>query len=137
MTDLRKAAEMALEYLDCAITHNEKKVKAALKEALTQPGQEPVAWICKKNGKRWLAWNSTEHVPSFSTMEPLYRHPATIPEGWQLVPIEPTKEMSDTFWSAYIPAPDGIAQSCSFEDFHDFRYMYKAMLAAAPKPEDV
>ena len=67
---------------------------------------------------------------------PLYLHPAPIPEGWQLVPKEPTKEMSDVFWSAYIPAPDGMAQSCSFEDFHDFRYMYKAMLAAAPKYEE-
>jgi len=74
-----------------------------------------------------------KHLPALGYTIPLYRYPAPIPEGWQLVPKEPTKDMSDVFWSAYIPAPDGIAQSCSFEDFHDFCYMYKAMLAAAPK----
>lgn len=110
-------------------------------EALAKPEQEPVAWRIKvhkydeETDESSFPWEY-HHIRGEG--QPLYLHPApAITEGWQLVPKEPTKEMSDTFWSAYIPAPDGIAQSCSFEDFHDFRYMYKAMLDAAPKPGEL
>lgn len=83
MIALRQAAEMALEaWSDPQGMPKLCKAFDALREALAQPEQEPVAWICKKNGKRWLAWNSTEHIPSFSTMEPLYLHPAPKPEEW-------------------------------------------------------
>ena len=57
---------------------------------------------------------------------PLYAHPLpaqSVPEGWQLVPIEPTKEMCDAYCEGSI-APIGNL-SC---------YGYKAMLSAAPKP---
>lgn len=149
MTTLRQAAEMALEALGktmgvwggtCAWHNDVEKTIDALKEALAQPEQEPVAWRIKvhkydeETDESSFPWEY-HHIRGEG--QPLYLHPApAITEGWQLVPKEPTKEMSDTFWSAYIPAPDGIAQSCSFEDFHDFRYMYKAMLDAAPKPEE-
>ena len=185
--NLRKAAEMALEIIEGEWPADDEiasPVMYALREALAQPEQEPVAWMMfgvDKSTRVILHKPSDEHKKVFSCIFPLYTHeealakpeqnpvayrtvnnvgayvyhsadrlpneyglrgealylhPAPIPEGWKLVPKEPTKEMSDTFWSAYIPAPDGIAQSCSFEDFHDFRYMYKAMLDAAPKPEE-
>ena len=48
MTDLRKAAEMALEHLesisDWYCTYPIGKAKEALRQALEQPEQEPVAW---------------------------------------------------------------------------------------------
>ena len=43
-----------------------------------------------------------------------------VPDGWQLVPIEPTQEMLASAW--------GI-DSCDIDG------TYKAMLASAPKPE--
>lgn len=194
--NLRKAAEMALEIIEGEWPADDEiasPVMYALREALAQPEQEPVAWMMfgvDKSTRVILHKPSDEHKKVFSCIfplytheealakpeqeqeqeqepvawrikvhkydeetdessfpweyhhirgegQPLYLHPAPIPEGWKLVPKEPTKEMSDTFWSAYIPAPDGIAQSCSFEDFHDFRYMYKAMLDAAPKPGEL
>lgn len=48
-----------------------------------------------------------------------YLDSITVPEGWQVVPVEPTREMlSATSWP-----------SCAATD-------YKHMLAAAPKPGD-
>lgn len=43
-----------------------------------------------------------------------------VPEGWQLVPVEPTEEMLDAGYFTNHGANRGI---------------YRAMLAAAPKPE--
>ena len=53
-----------------------------------------------------------------------------VPEGWQLVPIEPTKGM--------IFALDEFADPDSPDDIYTMRgrayHFYKAMLSAAPKP---
>ena len=56
---------------------------------------------------------------------PLYREAAPrVPEGWQLVPKEPTEEMAREYWT--------------FNDRFDVKMIdaWKAMLAAAPKPEN-
>ncbi len=75
---LRQAAEMSLEYLDSGITHYNKKQEliTALKEALAQPEQEPVAWkgITGDYGFPFLSFHEQPG------MEPLYLHPALIPE---------------------------------------------------------
>ena len=69
MTDLRKAAEMALKFCEdigelggpypyvneTAIVSDSRKVLQALRQALTQPEQEPVAWITD-GGKGELWW---------------------------------------------------------------------------------
>ena len=47
----------------------------------------------------------------------------SVPEGWKLVPIEPTKEMRDAWDSAPI---------CEDDDA-EFRRAYSEMLAAAPE----
>jgi hypothetical protein len=44
MTDLRKAAEMALEALEGYPLPFQAPIKEALRQALAQPEQEPVAW---------------------------------------------------------------------------------------------
>jgi hypothetical protein len=60
MTDLRKAAEMALEALEGLQTWSNGWLKftdeiQALRQALAQPEQEPVAWITN-GGKGELWW---------------------------------------------------------------------------------
>ena len=51
MTDLRKAAEMALEVLKQSLGYSNEaqarigEAKQALRQALAQPEQEPVAWV--------------------------------------------------------------------------------------------
>ena len=160
--NLRQAAEQIIAWYAEGQRPTEDDIVDTLREALAQPErrceagvslqdlwdcweavhggkQEPIAWIRESDLKLLngdLDCCLVSATRDFTDRVPLYLHPAPIPEGWQLVPKEPTKNMSDVFWSAYIPAPDGIAQSCSFEDFHDFRYMYKTMLAAAPKYEE-
>jgi hypothetical protein len=49
--------------------------------------------------------------------------PTAVPDGWKLVPVEPTDEML-------------AAGSEQDQQFYDHaRFVYRAMLAAAPKPE--
>lgn len=127
----RDLLQQALEALESRCgTHADERgpggAITALRAALAQPEPEPVAWV-DHNGEL-QSFADTGWVP-------LYLHPApAIPEGWQLVPIESTKEMSDAFWSAYIPENKTAgAQASSFEDWWDFIHMYKAMLAAAPE----
>ncbi len=50
---------------------------------------------------------------------PLYLHPTPVPEGWQLVPKEPTVNMLTALLTTYVD--EGIP------------YGYEAMLTAAPK----
>ena len=47
-----------------------------------------------------------------------------VPDGWKLVPVEPTDEMYAAFWGVYDRDPEvSITKS------------WKAMLTAAPQPE--
>lgn len=50
---------------------------------------------------------------------------AACPEGWQAVPVEPTQEMQNH---------GSVAR---YHERLDCKGLYKAMLSAAPKPEDV
>lgn len=55
-----------------------------------------------------------------------------VPEGWKLVPIEPTEEMSN---SAVDATGAGIGMSwVNRSPQKIFRVGYKAMLSAAPQP---
>ena len=81
-----------------------KEFRVAIEEA---EKQEPVAWIKrhildtstdvyvetnKYDAEQWLS----QYKEGFAWIEPLYLHPASsIPEGWKLVPIEPTPEMQN------------------------------------------
>ena len=71
--------------------------------------QEPVAVVVDSD--------SLESVisPAVAVGSELYLHPAPIPDGWQLVPVEPTDKM----WFAGVVIKGDMAAS------------YKAMLAAA------
>lgn len=48
------------------------------------------------------------------------------PEGWQLVPVEPTREMFEDWRDAYETAQQGSGTAWAWDD------AYKAMLTAAP-----
>lgn len=54
------------------------------------------------------------------------------PEGWQLVPVEPTTEMVEAYFAGKMEA-----QSCTHQQRARERVArdYRAMLAAAPKPQ--
>ena len=85
MTDLRKAAELALEAMERRnAVNDEYKVYLqdaieTLRQALAQPEQEPVAWISdsptKGNGKQ-LYWTMEQAWKWSSNITPLYTAPS-------------------------------------------------------------
>ena len=95
-------------------------------EAVHGGKQEPIAWIRESDLKLLngdLDCCLVSATRDFTDRVPLYLHPAPIPEGWQLVPKEPTENMIKL--GAYAERYSGVYG------------IYKAMLAAAPKPEEM
>ena len=136
MTALRQAAEMALEIIEGEWPADDEiasPVMYALREALAKPEQEPVAYRTVNNVGAYV-YHSADRLPNEYGLrgEALYLHPAPIPEGWQLVPKEPTKEMYEAA-SHLVTGTSGN----KFEYPDELYEAYSAMLAAAPKPEDV
>ena len=76
-------------------------------------GQKPVAYM-----KQWPPGRWEQCSENYAGACPVYLHPAPIPEGWQLVPKEPTINMLNALY--YSERSKG----------------YAAMLAAAPKYEE-
>lgn len=96
---------------DCVIKWNDaadccaigtKKHAVILKEAIKQQG-EPVAWIRFRSDGCYdgpLMDSQMESVRKTSgAWTPLYTSAPTIPEGWQLVPKEPTTKMLESLYS--------------------------------------
>jgi len=92
-------------------------------EAIKRQQSEPVAWMWLLDGEVWdLCATKDRFIPMRSSHAqiPLYTSAPTIPEGWQLVPIEPTPEMEEALRRA--------------AGYHQ-RTVYAALLSAAPKGE--
>lgn len=152
MTTLRQAAEIALEALGktmgvwggtCAWHNDVEEAITTLKEALAQhqikkceagPSLQDLwdCWDAVHSGKQEpTAWmdavgDLTFRTPSVKLRPywtPLYLHPTPVPEGWQLVPNEPTPKMCH----AAFKDRNGEFSSAS---------QWSAMLAAAPKYEE-
>lgn len=89
-------------------------------------GQTPVAYRYKDSRAHYRYVGNRPNMDTSSytilKLEPLYPRTAPIPEGWQLVPKEPTVNMLTALLTTYVD--EGIP------------YGYKAMLAAAPKYEE-
>ncbi|MDF3837162.1 hypothetical protein P3W85_30025 [Cupriavidus basilensis] len=91
----------------------------------------------------------TMRLTILSTAFPNYRIPTMckVPDGWTLVPIEPTKEMIETGsyadWVGCIESREGLSilpsapGDAEDEDITDRKLkggIWAAMLSAAPKP---
>lgn len=83
---------------------------------------------CERERDEWKSEFKPTHCLSVHDGDiPLYTHPApTVLEDWQPVPKEPTEEMVKAAHANY-----------ESDDYTGATSTYKAMLAAAPKPEDV
>ncbi|MBU9812353.1 hypothetical protein J1785_21810 [Rahnella sp. SL6] len=119
--------------------------------ALSAMQAKPIGYISERNlnalGKQFSV--CVKHEPVMVRPIPLYTTPQSahmepvIPEGYALVPIEPTEDMvingfeskpdqffsSDEEWEAY-EEMSGCAQAA-----HRAKLCWAAMIAAAPKPE--
>ncbi len=106
----------------------------ALRAALEQPA-DPVAWmVYTLDGKSVCVTDNPADFTDQHRVLPLYTAPQPQtkqePEGWKLVPVEPTWDMK-------------IAASTSYREPRDGHYTarmgqaadcYRVMLAAAPQP---
>ena len=52
-----------------------------------------------------------------------------VPQGWKLVPVEPTDDMCEAAWNS-----DGVDYVGEYQRIHRADLAYAAMLAAAPQP---
>lgn len=117
-----RAAVKEIETLRAALAYANAIPDLALKDLAED--NPPVAWVVPEFGflfptedaaKRYL-----RNLGSIDKATPLYAKPSmpAVPEGWQLVPKEPTPEMAAAAVTAF---------PCSHIE------SYRAMLAAAPE----
>lgn len=117
---------------------------ALVRIALAAKTAKPVAYLTFKGH---LIHAGDPRLSEYSNPGPLYAAPVLnspeLPDGWKLVPIEPTESMvidgfesapdqffsEDNEWNAY-QEMSGCQQAA-----HRAKLCWAAMLAAAPKPE--
>ena len=107
-----------------------RAAEIALRAAIAEQEKcEPVAWTTMPEAEDWNFVSGTKNPNGKMVGEwhPLYTHPAPVPAGWQLVPVEPTEAM--------IRASHGLASVVSYSNGQHayIPIAYKAMIAAAPK----
>lgn len=124
-TSLQQAAQDMLG----AMTENSwlnsyEKLRMALEAELAQ-STEPVAWRkLRSDGITWALLHQNVGWKEPYNLEPLYLHPAmTVPEGYALVPIEPTKEM-------LLAGRNTPCTSDEDDVDKDYRAVFMAMIAA-------
>ena len=81
MTDLRKSAERLLQALDDGWVQRDDWVAFALRQALAQPEQEPVAWMVKDvlDGLRYPSSLKNPRGSIKGESQPLYTAPPSKP----------------------------------------------------------
>jgi hypothetical protein len=95
---------------------------------------EPVAWKYQVGSKVHLETHRLDNYywynGSYVKGTPVYGHPAQPPEGWRLVPVEPTEKQ----W-----AEGKIVLEAMFDcgTSIDIGLIYKVMLQAAPKQGEI
>jgi hypothetical protein len=145
MKQALEALEASFDILDPSLYPKAENMVAysitALRAAIAEQEKcEPVAVLQTDNSGRFLdciyrgaatpadqfLWQEDKRIPR-STSIRLFTHPAPVPAGWQLVPVEPTErqwEEGKIMLSAMLECGTAL----------DIGIIYKAMLAAAPKP---
>ncbi|MDT3600008.1 hypothetical protein ROM86_07835 [Cronobacter malonaticus] len=98
---------------------------------------EPVAWlICgsktfkdRTASTREVAEQAVKDRKDGSCIKPLYNAPPApfVPDGWKMVPVEPTPDMREAFHQANEEWEEGGAKWSP-------DHQWKAMLSAAPEP---
>ena len=109
-------------------------------------GQTPVAYRYKDSRAHYRYVGNRPNMDTSGytilKLEPLYLHTEPIPEGWQLVPIEPTEEMTDCGAQGMASFQEDSVWPDSWDATqvkgmrHDATKAYRYMLAAAPKYEE-
>jgi hypothetical protein len=127
-----------LRLRDLAVANEDENITAVIERVIRERDelrtrlaelerQEPVAFRERLTGR--LAAEGDEHRDRFTmAYAPLYARPVpAIPEGWRLVPVEPTPEML----GAVVSSMDDFLLGDGAEN--QYRADWAAMLAAAPE----
>ena len=131
-SELRKEAAQEIFQL-----RKERFALQAKIEAMEQ--QEPVAWLHESRRDSDVVTSAVKHVwgkVAVGSMAaysiPLYLAPSAqpaprVPEGWKLVPVEPTETLiSEGSCASGLPGPHYISEDCA-------QQCWKYMIAAAPE----
>ncbi len=99
--------------------------------------QEPVAWLSYTvtNGNRvHLSQSEALRIALDKDVKPLYAapKPASVSDGWRLVPTATTEEMSEA--EIKLALESKISGQHGWHEYMNLLYM--AMLKSAPKPEE-
>ncbi|ELY4583082.1 hypothetical protein SMZ82_002398 [Cronobacter malonaticus] len=126
---------------ECAAPVSVIEVKAMATELLAlrkeREKAEPVAWlICgsktfkdRTASTREVAEQAVKDRKDGSCIKSLYNAPPApfVPDGWKMVPVEPTPDMREAFHQANEEWEEGGAKWSP-------DHQWKAMLSAAPEP---
>ncbi len=127
---LRMALEGAANYIDTLGGDSRK-----YREVLAQPERpavqgEPVAWeyceeIYAKGNPELNDYIRANGIPLYTTPQP------AVPDGWKLVPVEPTEEMCKAGYMAKDKWPNHMCDNQRELHLSFSEPRWKAMLAAA------
>lgn len=121
------------------------RMEAAEAELARRDAQEPVAWLNDAYLGRGVVDGEAGKDDQGPGYIPVYREAQAVPlvpNGWKLVPIEPTEDMvirgfeskPDEFWSAPDKWEAYEAMSGCQQAAHRAKLCWQAMIAAAPFP---
>ena len=91
--------------------------------------QEPIGWFARLDGDGLLMeckHADISRVPLYALPGAQAQPAPSVPDGWKLVPIEPTQEMLDAGEDTFVSSLSGTPTSSPIA-------VYRAMLAAAPE----
>ena len=129
----RDAANARLHEVATACATAEQERDAALARVAELERQEPVAHLRESDlerlnkpgivGSAGSLWNGPREgfVPVYT--EPVAQAQHSVPEGWKLVPVEPTEDVLDAIHNGGYVGDD-----------QELRWFYQAILDAAPAP---
>lgn len=114
--------------MDNGLARSEQMELAREIQARREASKEPIVFIRDDDAKSLKSGDVAVMVPNNSYCKiPIYAAPpiqaVTVPDGWQLVPVELTDTMRDAWDSAPIGDDDDL----------NMQNAYRAMIAAAPK----
>ena len=131
--------EARIVWLECEAQVNAAPVSEAKAQAVVMPEQDGsdaqiAFWagfefaVCGlHNGNIRAAWNDFKGSEQFKRLNAAPVQQVSVPDGWRLVPVEPTPKMIDATWYHEIDMSCGIESQGARN-----KRIYEAMLNAAP-----
>lgn len=120
--------EAEIARLDGLVSGRTAERDAALARVAEMEKQEPVATVARVPGEDWNGLHFYRDLQGIPSGTKLYTAPVaqaqhSVPEGWKLVPVEPTEDVLEAIHNGGYVGDD-----------QELRWFYQSILAAAPAP---